>query len=181
MRNRVVIAATLITLLATAASLVVSGTSQAARGTRAAFSDLKVGQTVSVGGKTAGPRALAAAEIDIIEATGVDLVRGVAQNVDADSLMIGSVKVVATGATRIFGAEGRPIEFASLKGGTQVQVRGQARPDRTFQASQIKVKTDPGYELEIESKVQGIDAGNRRMTVMGFTVHVSQSTKIRIK
>jgi hypothetical protein len=155
--------------------------------TRVSLSTLKVGDTVEVQGTIQADMSVLAKTIQL-EGSGdkgeVDL-KGPIQSIDpgAGSLMVAGRKVTTNADTKIVGKDEAHVSFSSLKVGATVQVHGTTQADMSVLAKTIKLLDnqggDDGGEVELQGKIQSINAAAGTLVVAGKTVATDSSTRIR--
>ena len=130
-------------------------------GESASFRDFKIGQTISVKGKSSGARDIAATKIEIRRRFKLE---GEIQAIDGgmNSLIIVGVKIAAVPDVEIADPEGIPIEFSALRIGQTVKVKGSVGPGGAFEAKKIELQMT---EYKLEGQIQAIDANS--LTVIG--------------
>ena len=145
------------------------------------FSDLRVGQTVKVGGDMSPAGVYQAAKIKLERDD--YKVEGKIQVIDESemSLTVLGLQSIASLNSQIVDPDGAPVEFSSLRRGQMVQVKGTVRPDGVLQVKKIKVRGPGKTKLRVEGVIQEIDDAKGTLTLMGISVAVNKKAKIEFR
>jgi len=144
------------------------------------FEDLEVGMRVNIEGRYTGNGSLRAIQMEIKHDGDMDEMEGEIESVDATRRamrMFGAPFEV--GQTLIQDQLREVIGLEDLRGGMRIKCKGRMAPDHIFRPSKIKVKNpSPDSMDELEGEIGAIDAAERTIQVMGFTVHVGEDVEI---
>lgn len=144
------------------------------------FEDLEIGMRINVEGRFTGDGNLRAIQMEIKQDGDMDELEGNIDSVDAphNSLRVFGVPF-EIGQTLILDQMREVIGLADLRPGMRVKCKGRMSPDRIYRPSKMKVKgSAPDNMDELEAEIAEINAEDRTLRLMGFTVHVGEDVEI---
>ena len=144
------------------------------------FKDLTVGMRINVEGRYAGDGGLRAIQMEIKHDGEMDEMEGNIESVDAAQRTLKVFGVpFEIGQTVILDQMREVIGLADLQAGMRIKCKGRMAPDRIYRPSKIKVKgSAPDNMDELEGEITSINAEERTLQLMGFTVHVGEDVEI---
>lgn len=144
------------------------------------FSDLKVGDKVSVKASQQGNGTYLAVSVMVITKNSNQEIEfeGAVQEVTSNSIKVHDTVFFVDSTTVILKEEIGIIALSDISVGDQVDVRGFLRPDSTYLALIIKVENDNHSQkfLELEGSITAITSNS--LDVSGVTCYVDSSTVI---
>ena len=145
------------------------------------FKDLKVGMRVNVEGRYDGNGSLRAMQMEIKSDGEMDEMEGRIESVDEEneSLTMFGATFDIDEYTIMVDMDKDDIDVEDLEPGMRIKTKGRMSPDRRFTPEKIKVKmTAPDSLDEIEGKIDAINAEERTVRLLGFTVQVGDDVEI---
>ena len=145
------------------------------------FKDLKVGMRVNIEGRFTGDASLQAEQMEIKQDGDLDEMEGNIETVDVTQgtiTMFGAAFEMHA-ETLILDLAKETIALKGLAPGTRIKTKGRMTPERLYRVEKIKVKsTSPDSMDELEGRIDGINAEERTVRLMGFTIHVGANVEI---
>ena len=138
----------------------------------ATFADLVLGTPVEVEGTLNADGTVTASEISIEDRNEAERIAfvGTLTQMTGNTLTVGGRTVNVSSATMIVKGD-TALTLADLKVGDRVLVRGTVQPDKSINATRIRVlqREDEPEEMHVAGKVTAVDAGHNSFTI-GDTV-----------
>lgn len=145
------------------------------------FSNLKVGQRIKVKGKPAEGNGFAALAISIRAGDDECTLEGKIQSLDAaaNSLRLMNRDFKLNGGVEIKSVQRQAVTLQNLKVGDIVKLKGPYAEASGFAPVKVKAQEPKGFNIEeLQGKIDKIDAADKTLMVLGFTVMVGDKTEI---
>lgn len=145
------------------------------------FNDLKVGQRVKVKGKPGEDGAFLASEISTKAPADQAVIQGLIQRIDhqKNTLRLFNREFVLPDGVAIKDSQRQILGLKDLKAGDMVQLKGRYSESEGFVPEKIKLQEASDFDLaELQGDINKIDREKKTLVVVGFTVTVSDDTKI---
>jgi len=145
------------------------------------FQDLKVGMRVNIEGRYTGNSSLRAEQMEIKQDGDLDEMEG---NIEAIDPTRGTITLFGAdfqmhAETQIVDLAKQTIPLDGLAPGTRIKTKGRMTPERLYRAEKIKVKmASPDSMDELEGCIDAINATERTVQLMGFTIHIGEHVEI---
>jgi hypothetical protein len=145
------------------------------------FKDLKIGMRVNIEGRYTGNASLRAEQMEIKQDGDLDEMEGNIETVDAAqrTITLFGASLRMDAETHILDLAKSSIPLESLQPGTRIKTKGRMTHEHLYRPEKIKVKSNsPDSMDELEGRIESIDAAQRTMKLMGFTIHVGEDVEI---
>jgi hypothetical protein len=146
------------------------------------FNNLKLGQRVKVKGKLGSEGIFTALEIDLRTSKGQAAITGLLQHVDLrrNALHVLDRSILLPDNVVITDLNDRATSIVDLKPMSQLKLKGRYSGLEGFVPERIEVKeTITGFNIDkLEGVIDHLDAENKTLRVIGFTVTANRKTVI---
>ncbi len=145
------------------------------------FNTLKVGQRVKVKGKPEKSDSFLALEVSIKPADENVTIEGKVQNIDSqkNALHLLNRDFALFNGVEIRNVQRQNIALKDLKVGDVVKLKGTFSAAAGFRPAKVKLQESKGFSLEeLQGDISQIDAANKTLQILGFTVMVNEKTEV---
>jgi len=145
--------------------------------------EMEVGMMIEVEGRALGARMVLADEIEVLRFAGASKFEGAIQAIDAETkaVTVLGIKVVTSADTRFEQPGGMPLEFAALKQGQVIEVKGAPGGTDGFAASKLEIVEEMDIRANhatLEAQIEEVDASANSVVMLGVKVKLTPKTEI---